>query len=721
MLTSKLKIWQSAVIYLAAALIITFPTILKLHTVLYGYATDAPYYLWLTWWRQYSWQHGLEYAVQPLMQAPFGASQVVPGFSGLLIPMALLAMVVGEVAAYNLMIIAAYALSGWLAFLVVRHFVEDQRVALIGGFLFMLSPYAVANTLHHVDLAQQWVIPLFALALIYHHEKASIMSAIGVGSAFALANYLNPYYGYHVVIMAVTFGVVESIWVAQRGGWREIFARTRIGLYAIAVIVGGMLFAPELVSIARTTYGENDPLHPFNQLAQPVDWFFYGSSRPWDFVLPSVSHPIIGSASKQIYDGIGSIQRLDFRLPFFETQGIDIDSRWFWMSHHSAQETMSLGFANLLVVTYVLYEWRKHPLDLNLRRWMGFFIALGILAMLFTLPPYLPVGALLRPFSASLHNVAIPMPSLFTMRFLAPLRGVIRIMPVVVLCLAVVVSYGLDRLLVRTLKSSLRYALVAGFVLTAGFEYLRFPVNTAFAAPDYTAWVAEQPAETVIAIYPYSSGDSIFQYVHERALINSISRPGTPPDMIVLTEHSTIGEMRAGVPERLAALGADYVIMTDGASGIAGLHEVKQIGAARIFQIAAEPVPLAVLYTTDGNMWISEIGWEWLSGDEKSLYVWNTYSEAKLVHLIFDGETPESVMVRRTHTALPAEMNLYGIRMANPLDIFEYPPNETIEIRIDDNGRSEEIALTLGETILSLWWSDSAAHEIVKISIEVVD
>src|SRR5687768_2414343 len=121
----KIQGWHGAIIFGAAALIITFPTILKLHTVVYGYATDAPYYLWLTWWRQYSWQHGLDYTFQPLMQAPFGASQVVPGFSGLMIPMALLAMVVGEVAAYNLMIIAAYALSGWLAFLVVRRFVTQ--------------------------------------------------------------------------------------------------------------------------------------------------------------------------------------------------------------------------------------------------------------------------------------------------------------------------------------------------------------------------------------------------------------------------------------------------------------------------------------------------------------------------------------------------------------------------------------------------------------------
>jgi hypothetical protein len=714
-LFSNLNIWHAALIYSAAAVVVTFPTILKMNTALFGYATDAPYYLWLTWWRRYSFVHGLSYNFQPLMQAPFGAQQVVPGFSGLMIPMTLLSFAIGEVAAYNIMIMLAYALSGWLAFLVVRRFVHKPWLAVIGGFLFMLSPYAMANTQHHVDLAQQWVIPLFVLALMRLSDHPTVSSALMLGGAFALANYFNPYYGYHVVIMALTFGIVESIYLTRNQGWRAIFSARRVLLYGLAAIVGGLLFAPELIAIARSAYGARDPLHPFNQLAQPKEWFFYGSSRPWDFFLPPIFHPLLGSVSQKVYVMLAGLHRFDFRMPFFRKQGILLDAFWFWLSHESAQETMYLGFANLVAAGYGIYAWRNRKLPIpdtdqkNSRNlWLTYFLVLACVAVLFTLPPYLPIGALLRHIWLPLHNLAIPMPSLFTMQFLAPLRGVIRIMPVIVLCLVVWVGVGLDAFIANYQLAAQRTA-IAAFVLIAGFEYLRLPVVTDYAAPAYVDWLAYQPAGTVTAIYPFDAEDPIFQYIHEQPMVNTISRPGTPADTLVLTEQSSIGSLIDGVPARLAALGVDKVIITDQSSAAPdGLHEVDRVGHARIYEITAEPIALAVLYTPSGTLWKSDSDWSW-QGASKQLYIWNTYPVATSIRLHLAGNIPNSIQLQRILTPLDENVILYGIRQPNPLRSDPYPP-EVLKLQVDGDGNTESFEVSVGETILTLRLPEGLAN-----------
>jgi hypothetical protein len=707
--------------YVLLSILATFPTAFRLGTVLYGTGGDPLYYIWLTWWRRYSWLHGLDYRFLSLSQAPFGTDLALRAYPGIVTCLGALSIPFGEIAAYNLMILGAYILSGTFAYLLANRLTKNKMISFIAGLVFAFSPYAVAHTQIHVDLAQQWVIPLFLLALFNLQKRQTPLAAALLGGAYAVAPYMNAYYGYHVTIAAVVFAVVETVALWRQGGWRMALAWRRIALYGLAAVVGITLYMPELYYVLRDLHAAaSNPLRSGGALWRDELWFFFLSSRPWSFFLPSTRHPLLGSASRAIVDWIEGIPRLDFAPPILANRTPGLGLRWFWYNVVPPDE-LYLGYVCLAAAGYAIWRWRKGTLtDSAPERASGgwpfgfrYFVVMFVVALLFTFPPYLPVGALLRPLWGPLHNIVIPMPSLLTMRLAPPLRDSSRFMATAMLSLAMLAAVGLDALVQRLRSGPRRAAVLVAFVGLLTFEYFRLPITKPLITPPEYLWLAEQPRDTIVATYPLNSRLQLsYQRIHELPVIDGHGFDAAQVwDNISQIEDMAIGSLDAPlIGPKLAALGVRYVVNAGVPleSPPEGLWLLFTTDTAQVFEVTSTPAPLAVLYTLRDGLWMSDAPWGWQDGSY-TIYVWNPLNEAALVNVeltLQEGVTEDQMVAFRTLTPHPEQVIRSGLLIDNPSIPPDYPDEPVLAGATADGLVFRSLTFQPGETTLLLRWSD---------------
>jgi hypothetical protein len=152
--------------YVVAALVLTLGAWATPATAWAGICCDPEQTMWFLGWTPYALTHGLDPFFTTTIGAPAGVNLMwnadVP-LLGLLgwLP----AQLGGPIFAYNVLLVAAVALSGWTAFLVLRRIIGEVPGAFIGGAVFAFSPYLASHAALHLNLATAWVLPLFLLVL----------------------------------------------------------------------------------------------------------------------------------------------------------------------------------------------------------------------------------------------------------------------------------------------------------------------------------------------------------------------------------------------------------------------------------------------------------------------------------------------------------------------------------------------------------------------------
>jgi hypothetical protein len=712
--------WLAAALYVPVAILVTFPTTGGMGSLLYG-CGDSLYYIWVAWWRKYSLLNGLDYYFLSLSQAPFGTDMVFRSPPAVVWSLGLLSIPFGEVAAYNLMILGGYVLSGVSAYLLARQFTRSRVVSFLAGLVFAFSPYGISHSNCHVMLAQQWVVALFILALFNLNRRQSLLAAVLLGAAFALAAYMHAYMGYHVTIAAITFAVVETIGEWRRGGWRSALTR-RMGLYALAAVMGLILYLPELSAIWRELHhGPASPMRSESTLWQNELWYFLLSSRPWSFFLPPEGHPLLGGLALSAREYIEHIPRLNFAPPILQRLYPDLSIRWFWYTPVTSND-FYIGYICLASVGYTVWRWSRGDFRKGTGAggeetcperdlWIRYFVILFVVALLFTVPPYLPVGAALRPLWEPLHNVVIPMPALLTMHVAPPLRDSSRFMVLVMLAVAVLASVGLDHMLQRISSAPKRMILIASFAGILVFEYFRLPNVLPMDTPQEYLWLADQPRGTIIATYPFGSHEQIvFQRIHELPVIDSVARDASlTMDNLYQVEEMAIGSLDSpALGPKLAAMGVHYVVNADEPLDFPpeGLLLLFTTDTAQVFEVAADPAPLVVLYTLRDGLWMSDATWAW-QGEEYTITVWNPLNEAHhvTITLAFQGEPPEGpLLASRALTPHPAQVIRSGLLIANPSIPPDYPAESVSSETIADGVVFRGLLFQPGETTLGLRW-----------------
>lgn len=126
---------------------------------------DAAFTMWFLRWAPYAVAQGLSPFFTTWLNVPDGVNAMwnvnffLPGL--LVSPVTMLG---GPVLAYNVLSVAAFALSAFTAFLVFRRWAPWPPAAFAGGLLFGFSPFMTAQGLGHLHMTLGLFLPLLLLA-----------------------------------------------------------------------------------------------------------------------------------------------------------------------------------------------------------------------------------------------------------------------------------------------------------------------------------------------------------------------------------------------------------------------------------------------------------------------------------------------------------------------------------------------------------------------------
>jgi hypothetical protein len=260
-----------------------WPVIVHLGSTITGYeGSDSTGSVAFFWTLQHeSGYHLLGTTHHTLSGAPFGWDEgnglnvqwLLPYY-----PAYLLTKLFGAVAAYNLITLAGYVLSGASMYLLVRYLRCARLVAAWAALVFVIFPWHLARA-EHASLTHLEVLVLLVLALVAAARQPTALRFGLVGLATLACWLTSGYFGGIAIVTVIAFAAGVALTTARRRG-----------LVLGAGTIGAALLASGLVAIASYASGVNRGagIHP-----DPSALTAYGL-RPLELVVPAARHLVLG-------------------------------------------------------------------------------------------------------------------------------------------------------------------------------------------------------------------------------------------------------------------------------------------------------------------------------------------------------------------------------------------------------------------------------------------
>lgn len=420
----------------------------------------------------------------------------------------------GPVAAYNLFALAAFPLTGLATFLLARKLSGNGWASAIAAFAFAFQPYAVVKGHGHYELAHGWVIVLSVWRTLEAIERPSVRNGLLAGLATVFAMAWTPYFILVVGIAFLTLGV-GGIFFAWRGKrLRRLLPTAAIAGGFVLVYLGGFY----LLSL-QADEGQGLRAHDVTVL----NTF---SARWYEYVVPHASHPLVG----------------------------DRTGPWLQERIHgsnASESTLYIGLSILVLALVAFVAAVRRKLAAETRRAVLLLAFMGLVAGWASAPPE---GVIL--------GRTVPFPSKLITEISSTWRVYTRLVSDVMLAAALMSAVGLATLLRgRSFRAQTVIVLVAGItVIALEFWPARGGTNPIRTQPVYEV-LAKLPAGTVAA-YPLTGldeyGERFDQQWYDKPVINGYE-PGSDAELRAIRLDDLNGK---DTPERLAALGVRYVVVT---------------------------------------------------------------------------------------------------------------------------------------------------------------
>jgi hypothetical protein len=153
-------------------------------TTLEGGNGDPAIFIWFLRWVPYALEHGHDLLVTHHLNYPDGVNLMWN--TSLPLPGLLLAPVTnlwGAVLTFNLLLVLAYGLSSWCAYLAIRRFAPGHLTAAVGGLVYGFSP-AMRVQSHHLHMSLAFLAPLMLLAvheILVRQRHSPWLAGAGLG------------------------------------------------------------------------------------------------------------------------------------------------------------------------------------------------------------------------------------------------------------------------------------------------------------------------------------------------------------------------------------------------------------------------------------------------------------------------------------------------------------------------------------------------------------
>jgi hypothetical protein len=468
-----------------------------------------------------------------------------------------LAVPFGAIEAYSIFTIAGYVATGAVTFAFLRKLTGNAWIALLGGWAYAFSPFAVMKGAGHVNFVHQWVFVLVLWRMISVYERPTLRNGLIAGAVTVLAMSFS---AYHLLFVGLEWGALAAVGLAlpllQRTG--EFRRQLRAQAAGAAVV---LVFAAAL-SMAASFSAEGTGIE--GHTLQALTTY---AARPLEYLVPHASQPFWGDEAAE------------------------------WRTDHlhgsNFSETMLyVGWSLVLLSLVALVAAARRRLEPPVFRVVIAATVMGAVALLVSAPP-----------EVTAFGHLIPFPSKLTYAIGPEWRVYSRLVMVVMLSVVVLGAIGLQRLVQG------RSHAVRVLVLVAVTAIVVIDLR---AEPQPPTKLGERPGlerlaqlpDGIVANYPIEpagSGDYSAEFnqgIQEHPILNGY-KDGSMAEYRAL-ELDDLEDPRT--PGHLAALGVRYVLIEhvpvdagvqDPGRPGRGLHLIVDDGFESVWRVTAKPRPLA--------------------------------------------------------------------------------------------------------------------------------
>jgi hypothetical protein len=510
----------------AFAAFLTWPLVLHLGTRIYGPPGDSTAEIYNLWSFKHHGFHILGVSHETGTGAPFGWDQgngVNVQRLWYIYPAYLAARVIGEIAAYNLIVLTGLALSGSAMYLLARSLVRGPVapfVAAWAGFVYIVFPWHVVKAAGHAGLTHIEGFPLLLLAVLVWFRSPTFVRGTAIALATAVLWLTSGYYG---VTAMVALGVLLPV--------AALFHRRQLGMRRAAAGVAVVFGEALLVALLILIFGRLGHIDTGYFISRSkADLLVYGA-RPWEYVLPAYSNPHFGTAG--------------FLIPRLHGSNF-------------SENSLFVGWVTILLAGgWLLWALAMRGRLGREQKFVGVgFSAVVAAALLFSLPSPIP-------------HTSVPTPSRLVWEVASQFRVPTRFQALIMAGLVSLAALGLAAIAGRALvvfrSRAAVVAVCALFGLLSWYELtVTSPGLTALKPPppEYLALRSAPPG--IAAEYPLvtldqaRNSDYVFwQRVDHRRLLNGASR-GSFPDA---ARDALVDPAARGTAAALSALGVSTILV----------------------------------------------------------------------------------------------------------------------------------------------------------------
>jgi len=449
------------------------------------------------------------------------------------LPYFFISKLLSNVLLWNTFIVSMFIINLFISYRFFRVFV-DKYISLCLSLIWCFSPFVFYRSEQHLSLSAIFVVPLFLYLVIKLKEFK--YSNLLLGFCIALIFTFSNYSGYFLLLLYSLYFIFKAL-IYKKGNLIKslIFLLKKLFILYFTFTLSVTILAFKYIYY---TYFLSQSVTSVQGVERNLEDFFYFTSRPWYYFLPSPENPWFGGFTTRV------INWLQNDWGYWLTYN-------YFPSEHSASY---LGYINfifaVLGLVYVykklkffkVIKWGSFRLvslkikylyfnriyeaevekNTELKKYLNIFI-LGLVAIVLivlTMPPY---------FTISLHKVYMPS---FILWKIFPMFRVLARMGVLILLIELIYTgfgyvYFLKILKSKLLKlksNQLGSLLIKKWSVTSFFILLPFitlslmefyvPITlTDVSTPPavFTYIKNDTPKNSVIAVYPYGkTGDAVF-------------------------------------------------------------------------------------------------------------------------------------------------------------------------------------------------------------------
>ncbi len=210
------------------------------------------------------------------------------------VPGALLARVVGPIAAYNILVLVTFPLAAVAMFALARYLSLGVFASSVAAAGFAFAPFHLAQAAYHPHIAQVQWFPVYFLALIACVDRPTLLvPALMLAGATACVALSNFYGG--LIAGVVTIVALPAYWLATSSRPIRLDRRLAMPLLTLGLLVTGPASRCSMRILRASKSGWRR-----RAFAVPFGGPAAASARTWwAYLAPSVEHPFFGSLAQK--------------------------------------------------------------------------------------------------------------------------------------------------------------------------------------------------------------------------------------------------------------------------------------------------------------------------------------------------------------------------------------------------------------------------------------